>query len=372
MSEIVLYGSPLSLYTGKARSYFIKSGLTYREVLPNSPHFERNVLPKMGGRRGIPVIETTTDDVIRDGAAILDHYESLNGELFSPSTPKQNIISKLFDVIGMEGLLRPAMHYRWNFDDFNKQFIQFHFKSFVPTELDRQATAAKRMDQMRDAGRGFGAIPETYAVIENLYCDLLPKLDVHFSAHPYLLGSRPCIGDFGMIAPLYGHLGRDPKPLSLMQSRAICLFRWVERMNRPEADTGEFLELDNCYLDDDEIPNTLVEVLKHIAKDFVPETKAACSAINKWLREQNNLASNTPAERGIGMSTFIAEGESITALAQPYRFYLLKRVQELYLSLEPRELANMDRLLDACGMREIMQLRLDREIGRLDNREVWL
>lgn len=27
-----LYGSPLSLYTGKPRSYLIKNGLPYREV----------------------------------------------------------------------------------------------------------------------------------------------------------------------------------------------------------------------------------------------------------------------------------------------------------------------------------------------------
>ena len=38
--------------------------------------------------------------------------------------------------------------------------------------------------------------------------------------------------DFGLIAPMYAHLGRDPYPLALMQSRAIHVFRWVERMNR--------------------------------------------------------------------------------------------------------------------------------------------
>ena len=37
------------------------------------------------------------------------------------------------------------------------------------------------------------------------------------------------------------HLGRDPKPLSLMQAKATRLFRWVERMNRPDLDVGEFV-----------------------------------------------------------------------------------------------------------------------------------
>ena len=95
----------------------------------------------MGGRRSIPTIETTTGEVIRDGGAIIDHYESVNNNLFSPKTAKQNIICKLFDVIGMEGLLRPAMHYRWNFDDANSKFIQFHFETFVPSNLDKQMHA---------------------------------------------------------------------------------------------------------------------------------------------------------------------------------------------------------------------------------------
>lgn len=372
MSEITLYGSPLSLYTGKVRSYLIKSHLPYREVLPNSPHFEEAVLPQMGGRRSIPTVKTATGEVIRDGAAIIDHYEALNDNLFSPRTAKQNIISKLLDVIGMEGLLRPAMHYRWNFDNVNKEFIKFHFQTFVPANLDKQEMAAKRMNQMRDAGRGFGAVPDTFPLVEKLYCDLLPKLHSHFTAHPYLLGNRPCIGDFGMIAPLYGHLGRDPKPLSLMQSQAICLFRWVERMNRAEADLGEFSDQRDSYLDDDKVPDTLVEILRHIAKDFVPETRAACTAINEWLQEQENLDTNTPVERGVSMCTFTVEGQTVTALAQPYRFFLLKRMQDLYLSLAPAEQASVDRLLDACNMGEVMQLTLNRDIGRLRNREVWL
>jgi hypothetical protein len=48
MSKVTLYGSSLSLYTGRARSYLIKAGIPYEETLPNSQHFQENVLPKMG------------------------------------------------------------------------------------------------------------------------------------------------------------------------------------------------------------------------------------------------------------------------------------------------------------------------------------
>ena len=36
--------------------------------------------------------------------------------------------------------------------------------------------------------------------------------------------------------------------MSLMQAEAIRLFRWVERMNRPESDIGEFENQQTEYL----------------------------------------------------------------------------------------------------------------------------
>ena len=216
-------------------------------------------------RQSLPTIETAEGDVIRDGAAIIDHYESINGHRFSPKAPRQKILSLLFDVIGSEGLLRPAMHYRWDFPERNLAFLRFHFQSLMPDYLDREQAAEKNMDQMRNAGRMFGAVPETFDLVETLYSELLDKLNAHFSDQPYLLGGSPCIGDFGMIAPLFGHLGRDPEPLSMMQANAIRLFRWVERMNRPDLDAGEFENQNSQYLANDEVPGTLVELLKHLA-----------------------------------------------------------------------------------------------------------
>ena len=104
----------------------------------------------------------------------------------------------------------------------------------------REEFAAANMGRMRQAAMAFGVVPDTIGGVEARYLALIALLDQHFERWPYLLGGRPSIGDFSLIAPFYGHLGRDPKPLSLMQSKAVHLFRWVERMNRPEPDCGEF------------------------------------------------------------------------------------------------------------------------------------
>jgi len=372
MSIVTLYGSSLSLFTGRARSYLIKSAIPYRETTPTTDHFRQHVVPAAGGRHSIPTIETAEGEVIRDGAAIIDYFENANGQQYSPKTPKHHILSLLFDVIGAEGMLRPAMHYRWNFPEKNLNFLQFHFESMMPKHLDRKTTAEKSMNQMRNACQAFGAVPDTFELVETLYLELIEKLDRHFSAQPYLLGGKPCIGDFGMIAPLFGHLGRDPKPLSIMQDKTIRLFRWVERMNRPELDVGEFDLQDGNYLAGDAVPESLINVLQHLALDFIPETRAAADRVNQWIDQQAELQPSTIAERGVGMCSFDIRGATINALAQPYRFYLLQRVQDSYAALDATDKAEVKSLLDDCHMSEILDLKLSRRMGRENNREVWL
>lgn len=371
METVTLYGAPHSLFTGRARCYLIKAGIPYREANLSSQHYRHNVLPKAGNRAGMPTIETADGTVVRDGAAIIDYFEDQSGHAFSPATPRQRFFSRLFDTIGAEGLLRPAMHYRWNFPEQNDAFLKFHFEALMPGRPDQEARAEAQRDQMRGATRAFGVNPETFDVTERLYLEVLDRLDDHFAQYPYLLGGAPCIGDFGMIAPLFAHLGRDPKPLSLMQSRACSVLRWVERMNREAADAGEFIDSPPGYLPDDEIPSTLVEVLKALAVDFVPETRAAAETINQWLAGQTDLEPGTTAERGLGFGQFTIDGVPVSAVAQPYRFYLLKRAQDEFEQMADADQQATLAILDRCDMREVLDFKLSRAIGRKDNLEVW-
>jgi hypothetical protein len=194
----------------------------------------------------------------------------------------------------------------------------------------------------------------------------------NFAANGYLLGGKPSIGDFGLIAPLYAHLGRDPYSVTLMQAKAIHVFRWVERMNRSVLDTGELKNDDGDYRADDEIPETLVSVLQHVASDFVPETLAVAESINRWLGA-NSPAAGTPIPRAVSeMAEFEAAGLEVKAIAQPYRFFLLKRVQEAVTALDEQARERVEDLLARCNMADVLAAGLDREIGWVGNREVWL
>ncbi len=370
----ILYGIPHSLYTGRARSYLIKNRIPFNELSCGHESFKAYVVPK-AKLATIPVLKTTSGEIIRDGAAIIEYFESTSGRLCQPKGPRQQTISHLFDLIGCEGLLRPAMHYRWNFPEENLEFLKYHFFNAQRAGPNRQEKTDYMMDRMRLAGRMFGVSDTNHSFIEELYMDFLKALNKHLSNVPYLLGWKPCIGDFGLIAPMFAHLGRDPKPLALMQREAIHVYRWVERMNRAESDSAEFFDAGEDYVEQDEIPETLVRVLSILAEDLVPETQAAALSINHWLAD-NQPSQGSSASRFLGknesMTEFSVRGEIIAAGAQPYRFYMLQKIQDGYLKFSKEEKLLVDELLKQCGLKELLDIKLTQRLGQEDNLEVWL
>jgi len=368
-----LYAITHSLYSGRARSYLIKQGIPFRELSTGHESFKAEVLPK-GKLPTIPTLVTPGGEVIRDGAAIIEHFEAASGRPCRPTGPRQQIVSALFDVIGTDGLLRPAMHYRWNFPEDNLDFIRYHFLHSQRDLPQREEKTDYMMDRMRHAAQMFGVNDQSQAVVEGLYLEYLDALNTHFERYPYLLGWRPCIGDFGLLAPMYAHLGRDPYPARLMQRRSIRVYRWVERMNRADQDAPEYFAAGTDFLPDDEVPETLLAVLRVIAEDFVPETRAAAANINAWLAQHQPEAGAQAVGRlasPIANGEFTVRGQSISALAQPYRFYLLQRVQDLYEGMATGDQASVKQMLDACDMSEVLSITLDRKIGRAENLEIW-
>jgi len=126
------------------------------------------------------------------------------------------------------------------------------------------------------------------------------------------------------------------------------------------------------FAPNDEIPGTLVDVMRQLAIDFVPETISAADCINRWLDVQEDLPVGTPLDRGVGVASFDVEGRAINALAQPYRFYLLNRMHVDFDTLAPADKRQVEKMLEQCNLRPVVDARLTRGIGREDNREVWL
>ena len=79
-----LYAITHSLYSGRARSYLIKQQIPFQELSTGHESFKAEVLPK-GKLPTIPTLVTPEGEVIRDGAAIIEHFEAANGRPCRPA-----------------------------------------------------------------------------------------------------------------------------------------------------------------------------------------------------------------------------------------------------------------------------------------------
>lgn len=373
------YSWSVSLYSGKARAYLIKQHIDFDDISPADPHYDTVIRPAIG-RWIIPVMETPDDEIVQDGVDIIDWFESRDMARLPayPKTPRHLIASLIMEIFGGEGMLRPAMHYRWNFDEDNLDFILQQFGLFALPQVppaERRDMAMHAAGRMRKAAVMFGVTPDTAPHIEAAYEETMAELDAHFAAHPYLLGGAPTIGDYGLFASLYAHLGRDPHPLRMMQERGQMLFRWTERMRNPSSDMVEFIGRDESLLDGDTIPDTLKTLLRRVASDYLPEIEAMIAMSNDWLSEHqpatNEVVGGESLGRGIGMCEFQWRGQSVNAMVMPYRIFMLQRLQDAYDGLDEAGQKTVDALLTETGLSRMMTTRSTRRVERLNHREIW-
>lgn len=373
----ILYGMAGSLYTGKVRAYMRQNHIPFVENKAGAKRFTEQIVPKVN-RWIIPIVETPQGELIQDGTFILDHFEASGASEKSiyPQTPVIRAVAHLFELFGGEGLLRPAMHYRWNFDAVNLPFLRDTFRDVLPDGLGSEGEAAAfdhASGRMRKAAVAFGVTPETFATVEESYADFLGRFNAHLQQTPFLLGGHATIGDFGLFGPLYPHLARDPKPLHLMQTSAPRVFRWTERMNMAETFIDEEMEqADGKLFADDKIPGTLKSLMEFVADEYLGEITAHVAFANGWLDEQTETdPSKMGLGRGIGMTSFDWRGHEITTAVMPYRFFLLQRLTDWVEGLDGPDQHSVRALFAETGLESILALRTKRRVERKNHLEVW-
>lgn len=372
-----LYGMTASLYTAKVRSYLRQNQVPFKEVKAGSKRYNA-VVRKAVGRWIVPVLETPDGEFIQDGTNILDYLEK-NGwskRSFIPQQPELGIVAHLFELFGSEGLLRPAMHYRWNFNETNLEFLKSTFEDVLPDNLseeDYDAAFQHSSGLMRKATLFFGAIPEAQPTIEQSYAEFLDLLNKHFAERPYLFGAYPTVGDYAMLGPLWAHLGRDPKPLHLMQTKAPRVFRWTERMNMAEHyEDGATLKAGESLLDFANIPESLIDLMRFISADYLPEILAHIDFTNNWLEKNPSpREAHNPADRSIGGASFKWRGHNLTTAVMPYRFFLLQRLQDAFDQLNPAQKASVRSLFAGVGAEEFLDRRVKQRVVRENHLETW-
>ncbi len=361
-NDYTLYGAPMSLYTGKARAYLIFKNLPYTEVFSSIKVYKSIIVPKTGVRF-VPVIKTPEDEYLQDTAQIIDTLEQRHPERsVMPTHAKQKLVSYLFETWADEWLVIPAMHYRWNKDNF-----PFIYQEFGKVIMPNMPAFIRAFIGKKIGARFKGFVPllginnKSIPAIEGWYENhVLPLLDKHFAEYDYLLGGKPCLGDFGLMGPLYAHLYRDPAPGYLMKKVAPNVAKWVERMNQSQDVEGKFLA-------DDVIPDTLLGLLTRIFKEQWPVLISTVKNLEMWL-EQNPKIIDIP--RTIGEHNFtigdITEKRAISTFHQ----WKVQRIVDCYDQFDHQQKTSVDTFLQSVGGLESMQLDIKKRLIRINNKLV--
>ena len=375
--RITLWGTPHSLYTGKIRSYLIKKGVPYDEITPSGTHFNREIVSRVG-HRVVPVMQTGEGELVQDTTAMIDLIESrLATPDFVPAGPVQRFAAELLDAFGSNSFLPLAMHYRWSYRDQQELFLRAEFARGIPAmpHAERLEAAGKLMTRFAAFLPNLGVTPAVIPAMEASYGELLAALELHFQQHPYLLGGRPSIADFGMMAPLFAHLGRDPVPASLMKTTAPSVFRWTERMNCPAIIDTYFDGYPGSFPAGDELPETLEALLALVFAHWGPGLAADTACFNAWLGGLADAAPGTLVSHDGRRQVHPHVGR----ISYPWRDVIMERASHAH-SLwhfgRVRAAAKMDAgtdadrlaaLLDRTGGTAMLALTTDREITRKDN-----
>lgn len=327
--KYVLHGLKLSYFTGKLEAYFQVKGIPFHYVEMDMADFR--ACAKATGIAQMPQVETPSGEWLTDTTDIIKHFEAM-GETpsLSPRDPVTAFYSLLLEDLFDEWLWRPALYYRWAFDEDAKlmsaQIARTMMRDMpLPFFVRRQFILLR---QRKVYLAQDGVTKATAPKVEALYMDVLRELETVFSKRPFLFGQTPCEADFGLFGPFFRHFFSDPTPGALMREHAPNVAHWVTRLwkTRP-GDLHNVTPINN-------LPNDLQFFFNLAAKDYLPYLEANCTAFKAGEKDTSHMA----------------QGIQWTVPTAPYRVQCLNALKEKFTALDDTAKAQMSEILPEASI----------------------
>lgn len=349
----VHYAWHLSYFSGKTRSY-----LRYKNI----PHVERAIdmytflvrAPKRTGASVMPIVVTPEGEWLQDTSRIIDRLEQRFPDApVVPDAPLQRFAAYLLEMWGDEWWLPVAMYTRWWHPENYPLFLKDAGSGLLPgfPRFLQDRAGAYAAGQMRAHLPGLGLGPqhtEQAKLMDRWTRAALDRLDAHFAQQPFLLGTRPSLGDFGLIGPLYAHLGRDPWSKRELIDPRRHVRAWVDRMMQPQPRSGEFLGADR-------IPETLEPVLRALLPEMIGLLTATLAETQKIIAA---LEPGRRIPRGAGTIEFpMAEGRYRRA-ALPYILWMAQRMLGEFRALDAAGQSKVRAWLRGLGGEALLELQI--------------
>jgi hypothetical protein len=151
--------------------------------------------------------------------------------------------------------------------------------------------------------------------------------------------------------------------------RAPGLNRWIETMSRPPIVDSEVWQFPQEYFSIDDLPDTLIAVLKLIGENYVPEIAATIDLYHQWLDAEERDAGAIVDVEGkkrchqiLGQLEHVQLGESIKRIALLDDVSHHLRFQALTDTMSNSEKETLNRILQEVGAQDLTELRLKRDI----------
>lgn len=321
-----IFGSELSPYSVKVRSYFRYKDLPHEWVVRNQDNMaefqEYAKLPL------IPLVITPEKDGLQDSTPLIEAMEArAPGPAIQPDDPVLAFISALIEEYADEWGNKHMFHYRWAYEADQWSAAERIVGDNMPdaSKEEREAFVTAIRDRMINRRHFVGSSDETKDQIEGSFRRLLEILEAHLAARPFLLGRRPAFCDFGLYAQVY-EAWTDPTPKKIVEQEAPTVLAWIKRMLDPEPENG--------FEDWETLAPTLMPLLKEeIGALFLPWTTANAMAL---------------AEGDERFSVEIA-GRTFSQQPQKYHARSLKALKEKYAAVPAEERARLDAILEEAG-----------------------
>ena len=236
-----LMGLDPSPYTVKVDSYLKFKGIPHEWVsrsLKNEKLFQKHAKVQL-----IPLLFFPSGESMQDSTLIIERLEAEErGPSIHPEDKTLWFLSCLFEEFGDEWCNKLMFFQRWFYkadakatgQRLARELLSGQWWGPLVQPLIAKRVVRRMVPRLVYSGGNETNIPQ----LKQSFIDLSAMLDAHFKDRPYLLGGRPCFGDFGLWCNFY-QAWTDPTAKAYLEANTPNLVAYIKRMLTPSVD-GEF------------------------------------------------------------------------------------------------------------------------------------
>lgn len=268
-SPFRLMGLEPSPYTVKVASFLKFKGIAFEQISrsrKNEKLYQRHAKVQL-----IPLLFFPSGETMQDSTPIIERLET---EYPDPAVHPEDkalwFLSCLFEEFGDEWCNKLMFFQRWFYEADAKatgkrltsELLAGQWWRGLAAPIFARYMVRRMVPRLVYSGGNETNIPQ----LKQSFIDLSSMLEKHFDNRPYLMGGRPCFGDFGLWCNLY-QAWTDPTAGAYLEANAPTLIDYLQRMLAPSVE-GPFEPLDA-------LKPTLAPILqREMAARFLPWMQA--------------------------------------------------------------------------------------------------